>query len=98
MSLAAMLFIPGGDERKLEKIESLPARSFLLDLEDGVAPSAKADARRLVPAAMERYAPGRRLWVRVNAADSGLLLDDLEAVVVPGVEGVNLPKAQGHFD
>ena len=90
----AMLFVPGGDEKKLDKIPALPARAFLLDLEDGVAPSAKAAARDLVAAAVERFHAWRHLWVRVNAADTAELYDDLHAVVRAGVEGINLPKVE----
>ncbi len=40
-----MLFIPGSDHQKLEKIPTLSAAALLLDLEDGVAATAKASAR-----------------------------------------------------
>ena len=42
--------------------------------------------------------PGRELWVRVNPGASGLLVDDLEAVVVPGLDGIILPKAESAAD
>lgn len=90
----AMLFVPGSDEKKLAKIPNLAANALLLDLEDGVAPSAKAAARTQVATALERFGAEKFLWVRVNAADSRELYDDLHAVVVPGVEGVNLPKVE----
>ena len=93
-----MLFVPGSDENKLAKIPSLAARALLLDLEDGVAASAKAAARPLVAGALARFGAGRHLWARVNAADSRDLYDDLHAVVVPGLEGVNLPKVESARD
>lgn len=91
---AAMLFVPGSDERKLDKIPALPARAFLLDLEDGVAPSAKPAAREFIPAAVRRHGDGRHLWVRVNPVNSDDFYDDVHAVVVPGVEGINVPKVE----
>lgn len=92
--LPAMLFVPGDDEGKLAKVAVLPAPAFILDLEDAVAVSAKAGARENVARTLRASGAGRRIWVRVNSADSGLLPGDLDAVVVPGLEGIVLPKAQ----
>ncbi|WP_168734760.1 CoA ester lyase [Deinococcus sp. KSM4-11] len=89
-----MLFVPGSDERKLAKIGTLGAEALLLDLEDGVAPSAKALAREQVARSLQSAPPGLHVWVRVNAADSPDLYDDLHAVIQPGVEGINLPKVE----
>jgi len=50
--LATMLFVPGSDEHKLDKIPSLASDAFIIDLEDAVAVSAKAAARGKVAAAM----------------------------------------------
>ncbi|GMA15317.1 CoA ester lyase (plasmid) [Deinococcus metallilatus] len=94
-TLAAMLFIPASDERKLDKIPSLPARAVLLDLEDGVAPNAKADARALLAGHPLVSRPEQRVWVRVNSAETAHLKADLEAAVRAGVHGINLPKVEG---
>lgn len=93
----AMLFVPGSDEKKLEKITTLPA-AFLLDLEDGVAPSAKASARANIAARLATLPPRAGIWVRVNSLESGELYDDLHAVIRPGLEGVNLPKVESARD
>jgi citrate lyase subunit beta / citryl-CoA lyase len=92
--LSAMLFVPGDDERKLAKVAILPAPAFILDLEDAVAVSAKARARENVARTLRASSAKQRIWVRVNSADTGLLPADLDAVVVPGLEGIVLPKAQ----
>lgn len=91
-SLAAMLFVPGGSQEKLNKIAELTADAFILDLEDAVAASAKASARRFVAEAVQRHGESRTLFVRVNSANSGLLHDDLLTVVIPGLSGIVLPK------
>lgn len=88
----AMLFVPGSDPGKLSKVPGLPAQAFLLDLEDGVAASAKAAARANVAAALADHGAAAHCWVRVNPCDSAEFYDDLHAVVVPGLEGLNLPK------
>ena len=97
-SLAAMLYVPGSDERKIAKIEQLDGSAYILDLEDAVAPQAKAAARRLVAATLQRGSSRAELWVRVNPGASGLLVDDLEAVVVPGLDGIILPKVESAAD
>lgn len=47
----SVLYMPGANERALEKAKSLPTDALILDLEDSVAPDAKADARKRVAAA-----------------------------------------------
>jgi crotonobetainyl-CoA:carnitine CoA-transferase CaiB-like acyl-CoA transferase/citrate lyase beta subunit len=97
-SLTAMLYVPGSDERKLAKIEQLDASAYILDLEDAVAPQAKGTARRLVADALARGSSRAGLWVRVNPGASGLLVDDLEAVVAPSLDGIVLPKTESAAD
>ena len=41
----SLLFMPGSNARALEKARNLPADGIILDLEDSVAPDAKAMAR-----------------------------------------------------
>ena len=93
-----MLFVPGSDAKKLQKIPTLEAKSLLLDLEDGVIESSKATARGLVAEALERDSSGRSLWVRVNALGTAHAYADLCAVVRPGLEGINLPKVERGSD
>ena len=52
----SVLYMPGANERALEKAKSLDADSLILDLEDSVAPDAKAEARAKVAAATFRTA------------------------------------------
>ena len=93
-----MLFVPGSDESKLFKIGTLEASAYIIDLEDAVAPSAKAQARRLAAGAIARSGRTSEVWVRVNAVPSGMLLDDLDAIVAPGLAGVLLPKTESAED
>ena len=41
----SVLYMPGANERALEKAKTLPADALILDLEDAVAPDAKVEAR-----------------------------------------------------
>ena len=47
-----ILSVPGSSAKMIEKAKSLPADEVFLDLEDAVAPDAKADARSQVAAAL----------------------------------------------
>lgn len=93
-----MLYVPGHDARKLAKLEALSGAAFILDLEDAVARSEKAEARRSVAAYVSAHGGALELHVRVNAADTSYFRADLEAVVAPGLAGVVLPKVQGAPD
>lgn len=90
----ALLYVPGSDRRKIEKAAGLGADCVCIDLEDGVAPNMKVEARQEAARALRTldFADSERL-VRVNAAGSGLELDDLAAVLAAKPDGVVLPKA-----
>lgn len=94
----AMLFVPGSDARKIAKIPELDTDAVILDLEDSVAVSAKADARRMVAEHLRASGDGPALWVRVNPADGPYFADDVRAIAGPGLAGVVLPKAQSAAD
>ena len=87
----SILFIPGNRERMLAKGPTTGADALLLDLEDAVPAAAKDEARAIVRDHVPRMG-GVPVLVRVNAASTGLTRADLEAVVVPGLAGVFLPK------
>lgn len=96
-ALRSLLFCPGDSARKMEKALAAGADAVVLDLEDAVAPAAKAEARGLVRAALGRPRAGAVI-VRVNAADTDLHLDDLAAVVPAGPDAIMLPKCAGAAD
>jgi crotonobetainyl-CoA:carnitine CoA-transferase CaiB-like acyl-CoA transferase/citrate lyase beta subunit len=96
--LITMLYVPGADAAKLAKVGTLGASAYILDLEDAVASSAKPRARRQVADTVRACGGDALVWVRVNPGDSGMLLEDLRAVVEPGLAGVVLPKAEAATD
>ena len=99
MRLRSLLFVPGDSERKFARARECGADALILDLEDAVAPSQKAAARALVAKLID--AEPKRDWsfiVRVNALDTGLTLDDLAAVVKPGLDALMIPKVNGAAD
>ena len=95
---AAMLFVPGSDDRKLAKIPDLDADAVICDLEDAVAVNAKDRARHAVAAHLRAVTGGPDRWVRVNPAGEAGFADDVRAVAGPGLAGIVLPKAQRAAD
>jgi citrate lyase subunit beta/citryl-CoA lyase len=99
MRLRSLLFVPGDSERKFARARDCGADVLILDLEDSVAPSEKMSARAYVAHLIEPLA--KRAWtfiVRVNALDTGLTLEDLAAVVKPGLDALLIPKVNGAAD
>jgi citrate lyase subunit beta/citryl-CoA lyase len=87
------LYMPGANERALEKAKSIPADVLLLDLEDAVAPDAKPAARERVCALVAEQAYGdREVVIRVNAPGTPWHEDDLRAVAQAGPSAVLVPK------
>jgi citrate lyase subunit beta/citryl-CoA lyase len=87
------LYVPGANARALEKAKSLPADAFILDLEDAVAPEAKADAREAIRIAVSDGAYGaREIVIRVNGLETEWGQDDLEMAASVGIDGVLVPK------
>ena len=91
----SVLFLPGSNARALEKARTLPADALILDLEDAVAPEAKAAARAQVLAAVRAggYGP-REVIVRLNGPGTPWGADDVAAVAQVPVDAVLLPKVE----
>lgn len=104
--MRSFLFVPGDAPRKFEKARAGEADALILDLEDSVAATAKVTARGTVadmldaPRDEARNEPGNgpALFVRVNALDTGMTLDDLAAIMPHRPDGIALPKCQGPDD
>jgi citrate lyase subunit beta/citryl-CoA lyase len=97
--LRSLLFVPGDSEKKFAKASQTAADVLILDLEDSVAPAIKPEARRLVASWLDRAEEASAaLFVRPNPLNSGLIDDDLAAVVRPGLAGLLVPKANGADD
>jgi citrate lyase subunit beta/citryl-CoA lyase len=89
----SVLYMPGANERALEKAKTLPADSLILDLEDSVAPEGKIAARDSVCAAVKGGGYGRReLVIRVNAIETPWGMDDLRAATSVAPDAILVPK------
>lgn len=91
--MRSWMFVPGNKERYLAKAADSDVDCVLLDLEDGVLPEWKPDARIAVASAMTRsFRPQR--YVRLNATSSEWYADDLAEIVPSAPDGVCLPKCE----
>lgn len=89
----SVLYMPGSNERALEKAKTIPCDGLILDLEDAVAPDAKPRARENVCAAAGSGEYGRReLTIRVNGIGTQWHDADLEAACAAGPDGIVVPK------
>jgi citrate lyase subunit beta / citryl-CoA lyase len=88
----SFMFVPGNKPRFLEKALGCSAHVVLFDLEDGVLPAEKPEARKMVREVLGAPAGGPRRYVRVNDRTTPWLQDDLDAVVRDGLEGIALTK------
>src|SRR3712207_988672 len=104
--IRSMLFVPGDQPRKIEKaFAEVPTDSVILDLEDAVAVSAKPATRAPVASAIATHRAAsdpqtkvpspKSLYVRVNNPSTPFFFGDLDAVVLPGLDALMLPKAAG---
>src|ERR1051325_10557245 len=89
----SLLFMPGSNARALEKARNLAADGIILDLEDSVAPDAKALARDQIAQAVAAKGFGRReVLIRVNALDSPWWIDDVTMAGKARPDGILVPK------
>ena len=91
------LFAPGHNVKLLDRVFTAGADALMLDLEDAVPPPHKADARRMVAAALAAPAASARAWVRVNAARTDACAADLDAVAEHAY-GIRIPKTESPDD
>ncbi|MBX9924905.1 MAG: CoA ester lyase [Hyphomicrobiaceae bacterium] len=89
----SVLYMPGANQRALEKARTLPADALILDLEDAVAPDAKPQARDNVCAAVASKAYGsRELVIRVNALETPWGAADIFAAAAAEPDAILIPK------
>lgn len=97
--MRSFLFVPADSERKLTKGPSSGPDGLILDLEDSVATDRKKLAREMACAYLKAAnRSGPKLYVRVNALDTGMTLADLAVVMQGRPDGIVFPKCVGQRD
>jgi len=95
----SVLYMPAANERALEKAKAIPADALIFDLEDAVAPDAKAEARERACAMFVAGGYGNReITIRANGIGTQWHDDDLAAIAQAGPDGVVVPKVNSAAD
>lgn len=99
--LRSWMFVPGDRQRMIDKALTLNVDAIMIDIEDGVAPAEKENARVQIASSIDRVAeklaadPSYRTparFVRTNAPGTEWMVDDFKAAVRPGLEGLVISK------
>ncbi len=87
--------MPGDDRHKIEKALTLKVDCICLDMEDGVAPARKAEARRSMAKALQEldFGASEKL-ARINAVGTGMEQQDIQAVLPQQPDGIVIPKVE----
>src|ERR1700744_59498 len=97
--LRSVLYMPGSNDRALAKARELPADALILDVEDAVAPAAKAEAREKVCAAAASGDYGDKLvTIRVNSIGTEWHGDDIRAAAAAAPAAIVVPKVSSAQD
>ncbi len=98
--MRSKLFVPGSRPELFAKALASEADGLSFDLEDAVDEAMKDEARRELAAFLRALQPGhgKTIIVRVNGLDTPHFAADIEAIVGPGLDIVNLPKAESADD
>jgi citrate lyase subunit beta/citryl-CoA lyase len=96
--MRSLLFTPADSAKKLDKAMTSGADAVIVDLEDSISPQGKAAARVSAADFLKdavKQASRPYLLVRVNGLATGLIDDDLDAVIPAKPDAIMLPKAEG---
>ena len=89
------LYMPGSNERALEKAKSLAADLFIFDMEDAVSPENKERARKLILEVLSNQKAdykGKKILTRINSMNTVWAEKDLECLQNSGTDGILFPK------
>lgn len=89
------MFVPGHVTKMVQKAAIVRSDAIMLDIEDGVLPPSKPQAREVIAQEVPKMADNGQLrFVRVNAIQTKDFQLDLEAIVGLRVAGIVLPKVE----
>ncbi len=93
MPFRSYLFVPADRPERFSKALQAGAHAVIIDLEDAVAPQAKATAREGLHTWLLQ-APARSVHLRINAMQTPWFSDDLALCHLPALGGIVLPKTE----
>jgi citrate lyase subunit beta/citryl-CoA lyase len=96
----SLIFIPGNNQRFLDKSKTVSSDIICFDLEDSVPFEEKETARNLVSKTINDISKsdgshGKAVVsVRINAPDSELAAKDLKKIILDGIDAIVIPKVE----
>ena len=91
----SVLYMPGANERAMEKARGIDCDGVIFDLEDAVAPEVKPDARERISAAISAGGYGyRELVVRANGLDTPWGAGDIARMAALPIAAMLFPKVE----
>ena len=90
--MRSWMFVPGHQQRMIDKAYGLKLDVAMFDLEDGVPPGEKDTARTMMRETLARPSPEMLRFVRIHPAGTEAIEADLPAVIQPGLDGLTLTK------
>ncbi|XWN37468.1 MAG: CoA ester lyase [Balneola sp.] len=98
IALRTMTFVPGYKVKFLEKAKTFDSDALILDLEDSVPYEFKEQARKNIKEFLDANAFSQKVYIRVNALETGLLLEDLKWMLHENTTGFMFSKAEDEND
>lgn len=95
--LRSLLFVPGNRAKMIETAIESKADALIIDLEDAVPVEEKASARKVIRERLN-LCSRRKVYVRINSSSLEFIVEDINGLVSPNLDGVILPKAQSAVD
>ena len=90
--MRSWMFVPGHQQRMIDKAYRLELDVAMFDLEDGVPPSEKDAARAMMSETLACPSSGMLRFARIHPAGTKEMEADLHAVIRPGLDGLTLTK------
>ena len=90
--MRSWMFVPGHQQRMIDKAYGLKLDVAMFDLEDGVPPGEKNTARTMMAETLARPSGRMLRFVRIHPAGTKEMKSDIPAVIQPGLDGLTLTK------
>lgn len=99
MGLRSLLFVPGNQQKMLDKATQFRPDAFIPDIEDSVPEAEKANARQTIAGFLPTLAKfGIAIFPRVNALETGLSKTEIQAIAGPFIQGISIGKIHSAED
>lgn len=96
--MRSLLFVPADDAKKQHKALASATDAIILDMEDSVAAANKVIARQTIAEFFNNLTTDKIIVIRINALDTDLWQDDMQAILSYAPDYILIPKARSGAD